>query len=473
MSRNGEPTPVRCAIYVRKSSAKGLNGDLTSLDVQEHAARAHIESHAAEGWVPVANNYRDGGVSGGTIERLALQRLMRDIEAGKIDRVVVYRADRLSRSLRDFLDLLAFLDRHEVGLTSITETFDTKSPAGRLMLNLLASFGEYERSLARERTADRIAEAKRRGKWCGGVTPLGYAAEDGRLRPVDAEALRVEALFRICLDCRSLSETAREANRRGWTTKGHGGRFTKTTVNYLLRNPVYVGRTRHNGATYEGQHDPIVNESTWDETQRLLSSNGHKRSSASRSRDSQAWLRGLLWCRHCDAKMIHSTTRKGSRVYRYYTCGHAMREGWRNCPSPSVSAGDLERTVLAEIQSSIRGDADLLRATAREVHRQRKTRIAELKREVRIAELGRDSANGTGDINRRLVKLTTELAALSADRIADADVAQAVEAFEPLWAALTYAEQSQVATLLIERVVYDGDAVEIKFRESEMVRGDG
>jgi site-specific DNA recombinase len=274
----------------------------------------------------------------------------------------------------------------------------------------------------------------------------------------------VQQLFSLFLECGSVADTAREANRRGWTTrrngKAGGNHFAKPGLYHLLTNPAYVGRVRHNGSTYEGEHDGIIDPAIFDEVQRRLQGNGHKRTTSSRNKHG-ALLRGLLWCTHCNRRMTHTFSRKRDRVYRYYTCRRAQSEGWHSCPVKSVAAGDVEAAVVDEVRATIQGDEALLRATVAEVKRQRKARVVELRRELRIAEL--DQANGD---DRHAEKLAAELATLQADRIHDAEVAEAVEEWEALWDALAYAEQAEVAALLIERVTYDGDAVDITFRET-------
>jgi site-specific DNA recombinase len=396
--------------------------------------------------------------------------MLRDIEGGKIDRVVVYRVDRLSRSLRDFLDLLAFLDEHDVGLTSITEAFDTRSPAGRLMLNLIASFAEYERSLARERTADRIAEAKRRGKWCGGVPVLGYDVVDARLVVNEGEAERVRSVFDCYLEVGSLAATVREMARRRWARKKWvskdgrakgGGLFSKTNLRDLLTNPVYRGRVRHNGSVYEGEHDAIVGQKTWDAVQTKLRRNGTARPTGR----SMAILRGLIHCSACDAPMIHHATRKGARLYRYYVCSSAKENGHATCPTRTVPAAEIEAFIVEQIRG-IGSDRELLTATVKEARRQLRRQVSNVRRELRIARL--QAEQGDDGAGQRVADLEEEVAAVKAQKIGQRDLRDALRDFDPLWSAMTNPERAEVLAALISRIDYHGGdgTVDITFKAS-------
>jgi site-specific DNA recombinase len=472
---NGRPGPTRCAIYTRKSTAKGLDGEFTTLDAQREAGEAFVTSQRSLGWVAVADRYDDGGYSGGTTDRPALHRLLADVEGGRIDCVVVYKADRLSRSLLDFARLLETLDRHDVAFVSVTEQFNTSTPAGRLMLNMIASFAEYERALIAERTSDKMSAARRKGRYTGGVPVLGYRVEDRKLVVDEAEAVRVRAIFDLFLDQGSLSATARELARRGWerkrwvTRKGEergGGPFTKPNLHQLLTNVVYLGRVRHRGKEFPGEHDAIIDQAVFEEVQRRLRSNGHRRAARS---EHGAFLRGLLYCAHCGCRMNHATTRKGGRVYRYYVCSRAQSEGWSSCRSPSIAAGDIEAAVLDEIRT-IGADPDLVMATLREARRLRTAKIRDMERELKL--LADQLTNGLPpdrrrEAERRRTRLERELDGLSALAIDRADLAATMGEWEPIWLALTFPEQAELAGHLIERIVWDGVArsMDITFRE--------
>src|SRR6056297_2862927 len=242
---------VRCAIYTRKSTEEGLDQEFNSLDAQREGAEAYIVSQRGEGWQCVDLRYDDGGFSGGNLERPAMKRLMADIEAGKIDCVVVYKVDRLSRSLLDFSRLMETFQKHDVAFVSVTQQFNTASSMGRLILNVLLSFVQFEREMISERTRDKIAATRRKGKWCGGVPVFGYTIDETKLVVVPHEAERVRQIFELYLRTHSLLETAREANRRGWRTKlwttkkgvTRGGlTYDKNRIYQMLTNVTYIGK---------------------------------------------------------------------------------------------------------------------------------------------------------------------------------------------------------------------------------------
>ena len=253
-----EGRAVRCAIYTRKSTEEGLEQEFNSLDAQRDAGEAYIASQKSEGWVCLADSYDDGGFSGGTMDRPALKRLLADAEAGKIDCILVYKVNRSSRSLLDFSRIIETLDRCRVSFVSVTQQFNTATSIGRLLLNVLLSFAQYEREIIGERTRDKMAAARRRGKWVGGMPILGYdvGPEGGRLIVNEAEAELVRAIFGLYLAEESLLATVKELARRGWKTKcwmtregrlRAGRAFDKTALHNLLRNATYAGKVRYQG----------------------------------------------------------------------------------------------------------------------------------------------------------------------------------------------------------------------------------
>ena len=268
-------TPLRCAIYTRKSTEEGLNQEFNSLEAQREGAAAYIASQRQLGWTLVSERYDDGGYTGGNLERPALQRLLHDIKQGQIDCVLVYKVDRLSRSLLDFARLMEIFERHQVCLVSVTQPLNTTSSLGRLTLNILLSFAQFEREMIADRTRDKMAAARRKGKWVGGKPVLGYdvAATGGRLVVNAEEASRVQAVFGLYLQHRSLNVVLEELQGRRWTTKHwrtrdgkeHLGRpFTKPTLVRLLRNVLYLGQVSHRGDVYAGEQSAIVEKSVWE-----------------------------------------------------------------------------------------------------------------------------------------------------------------------------------------------------------------
>jgi site-specific DNA recombinase len=353
--------PVRCAIYTRKSTEEGLDQDFNSLDAQREAAEAYIRSQAHAGWTCLPERYDDGGYSGSNLDRPALQRMLADIRAGQIDCVLTHRVDRLSRSLLDFAKLMELFEQHQVAFVSVTQHFNSATSMGRLVLNVLLSFAQFERELIAERTRDKMAAARRKGKWSGGLPILGYNV-DGRTKKLvvnDEEAARVRAIFALYQEHRGLRPVVEELARRGWCTKQsltrqgrvRGGKpFTKGSLYQLLTNVTYIGQVRYHQEVHPGEQPAIVDHQVWQEVQALLARNGHARSSAERSH-SQALLQGLLCCRPCDCAMTPAHVTRGNRRYRYYACSAAQRQGWHTCPSKSLPAATIERYVLEQIAS--------------------------------------------------------------------------------------------------------------------------
>ena len=353
---------VRCAIYTRKSTEEGLDQEFNSLDAQREAGEAYIKSLQSEGWECLPTHYDDGGYTGGNMDRPALEKLMADIQAGDVDCVVVYKVDRLSRSLLDFAMMMGLFEQHKVSFVSVTQQFNTASSMGRLVLNVLLSFAQFEREIISERTRDKIAAARRKGKWSGGMPLLGYDIDPrgSRLVVNEAEAARVKAIFDLYLDHKSLIKASVELNRRGWLTKRwttrkateRGGKpFNKTNLHKLLTNVTYLGKVRYKEEIHEGEHEAIIDAETWQRVQAVLSQNGRSGGVEGRNQFG-ALLKGLLRCVACDCAMspTHSTKKNGKR-YRYYVCTGAQTRGWTSCPSPSIPAGEIEQFVVNQICS--------------------------------------------------------------------------------------------------------------------------
>jgi site-specific DNA recombinase len=382
VATNGDVKRVRCAIYTRKSSEEGLDKEFNSLDAQRESAEACIASQKNEGWVCLPDRYDDGGFSGGSMERPALELLLADIEAGRVDCVVVYKVDRLSRSLMDFARIMQAFDAKGVSFVSVTQQFNTTSSMGRLTLNILLSFAQFEREIIGERIRDKIAAQKRKGKWAGGAPVLGYDVDRTNGNPrlvINAnEASRVREIFALYLHRGSLQPVVTELRRRCWpnkrrvTAKGKikGGRpFDKGTLHVLLTNPILAGRIVYKDQTYQGEHEAIITPEVYDRVQQQLRYNGRTGGIEVRNKYG-ALLRGLLRCKHCDAAMTHTFTGgRGKPSYRYYRCIQAIKTGAHVCPATTVPAAEMERVVVDEIRALGRD----LRSTAR---RRRRTRGA-------------------------------------------------------------------------------------------------
>ena len=493
--RDDSPPTLRCAIYTRKSTEDGLEQEFNSLDAQRDAGEAYIASQKSEGWVCLADHYDDGGFTGGNMERPALQRLLADIEAGKVDCIVVYKVDRLSRSLIDFSKIMDVLERRSVSFVSVTQQFNTSTSMGRLMLNVLLSFAQFEREMISERTRDKIAATRRKGKWSGGMPMLGYDvdARGGRLHVNDDEAARVREIFELYLNRLSLIEVVKELDARGWTTKrwttrkGHerGGKpFNKNSLFKLLTNRIYLGKITYKDEAYDGEHPAIVDEDIFERAQRLLKRNGRSGAPYVRNRFG-AVLKGLVRCVPCECGMVpthatKTTSGGGNKRYRYYVCQNAQSRGWHNCPSPSVPAPELERFVVDQVKA-IGKDTNLLAETLEESRRQREEAIGKLEDEKRTlerelhrhnAELRELAAKGRSNgvttdrmadvqdrikiAEQRTTEVREQIVALSRELVDAREVGEACSLFDPLWDTLTAREQARILHLLIERIDYDG-----------------
>ena len=348
---SGRPAVVRCAIYTRKSTDENLDSDFNSLDAQREACELYIQSQAQEGWTVLPDRYDDGAYSGATMERPALKRLISDIGAGQIDCVVVYKIDRLSRSLSDFTRLIEYFKLHNISMVSITQAFNTNTSSGVLFMNLLMTFASYEREVIAERIRDKVAASKRRGMWMGGVPPLGYDVDFEKKRLVvnPNEAELVRRIFRRFLDLKSGVKLIRELSDNGhrtksWVTKKgkrrEGRSFNLGHIYRVLNNPLYIGLVKHKEQTYPGEHEAIVAAVLWDSVQKHLKGNC-LRGENSRAK-TPALLKGLIRCGHCGSAMGVTYSRKGKRKYRYYLCVSAAKRGYDTCPVKSVPAGDVE-----------------------------------------------------------------------------------------------------------------------------------
>src|SRR5215472_5291740 len=400
MSRPSTPSRtlplVRCAVYTRKSTEEGLEQEFNSLDAQRESAQAYIQSQQPEGWACLPDRYDDGGFTGGNTDRPALQRLLADIAAGKVDAVVVYKIDRLSRSLLDFAKMMELFEAHRVALVSVTQLFNTATSMGRLVLNVLLSFAQFEREIIAERTRDKIAATRRKGKWAGGRPILGYDvdAKGGKLLLNEDEAVQVRALFQLYLELGGLLPVVEELARRGWTNKrwtnrqgrqAGGESFTRTSLYRLLINVAYVGKVRYKGEVHVGEHPAIIDPQLFQRVQTLLRQN--KVSGGAEVRNAFSFvLKGLLRCVPCQCAMTPThTCRNGTRRYRYYVCSKATKHGRKTCPAPSVPAAQIEDFVLQRIRC-IGSDPALQQQVFAQAVRQDEGRLTELEAQRRTLE---------------------------------------------------------------------------------------
>src|SRR3984893_13142936 len=358
MPRN-DPSRKRCAIYTRKSSEEGLEQEFNSLQAQSEACEAYICSQRHEGWVLARTRYDDGGFSGGNMERPALQQLLADIQGGRIDIIVVYKVDRLTRSLADFARLVEIFDVQDVSFVSVTQQFNTTSSMGRLTLNVLLSFAQFEREVTGERIRAKIAASKRKGIWMGGLVPLGYEVRDRQLVINETEAGTVRHIFTRYSELGSVRLLKDELDQNGVRSKvrvskdgveSGGQAFSRGALYTLLRNPIYVGEIRHKGVCHSGQHAPLVNRAMWDNVAKLLVE--HSTGSGARNSGTKSCiLIGKLFDESGEG-LTPSHAVKGDRRYRYYVSRSLMKGsaarvdgGWR------LPAAEIERSIAAAAQS--------------------------------------------------------------------------------------------------------------------------
>src|ERR1700733_14582399 len=349
--------PVRCAIYTRKSTEHGLELEFNSLDAQRDACEAYIKSQASQGWRALPQHYDDPAYSGGNLDRPALQQLLKDIDAGRIDVIVVYKIDRLTRSLADFAKLVEAFDAKSISFVAVTQQFNTTTSMGRLTLNVLLSFAQFERELSSERVRDKIAASRRKGKWTGGTVPLGYEARDKKLVINKAEAETVRTIFRLYIELKSFGRLVAELDRRGIVTKRRDTNvakyngaipFTYGPLAYLLKNRVYIGEIHHGGKWFEGEQKAILDRQTFERVQVLLKTNAN--GSKVKHFESGALLRGKLYDDKGNLMGPSFSSKNGVR-YRFYVSSALLRG--RKAAAGSVSripAAEIERAVLAAVQ---------------------------------------------------------------------------------------------------------------------------
>ncbi len=350
----------RCAVYCRVSSDERLDQEFNSIDAQKEAGHAYIASQRAEGWIPVTDDYDDPGFSGGNTDRPALKRLLADIERGLIDIVVVYKIDRLTRSLADFAKMVELFDQRDVSFSAVTQQINSATSMGRLMLNVLLSFAQFEREVTGERIRDKIAAAKRKGMWMGGVPSIGYDVVNRQLVINEAEAAVVRRIFEEMLTIGSPTQIAANLTAEGITTKAwttqegqtrSGTRIDKKYLHKLLRNRIYLGELSHKGNWYPGAHPPIIDQVLWDKVAAVLAKDGHARSVETKIRSrTDALLRGLLYTPSGE-RMYPTYSNKRGHKYHYYVSKSESRFGAPGKSYERLPAPEIEAAVVAQIRT--------------------------------------------------------------------------------------------------------------------------
>ena len=426
MTRKAPPTGLpatvqkrRCAIYTRKSSEEGLDMEFNSLDAQREACEAYIASQRAEGWVLVRNRYDDGGISGGTLERPALKRLLADIEEGLVDVIVVYKIDRLSRALMDFAKLVEVFDRNNATFVSITQAFNTTTSMGRLTLNILLSFAQFEREVIGERIRDKVAASRKRGMWMGGYVPLGFDVRDRKLVVNDAEADLVRSVFTGFVETRSGTMLLRRLQQAGATTK-RGKPFTKTDIYRVLNNRVYLGEAVHKGTAYPGEHDGIVTPAQWEAAHAVLQVSPRVRRNQTVSQ-TPALLRGLIF--GSDGRAMSPTHARGKRgqIYKYYVSQSVLKGSAADGPEVArVPAGEIENAVITQVRALVR--------------------------------------------QPEVIVGTWQAARAASPDVTEHDVRAALDQLDPLWDELFPVEQARIIHLLVDRVEIGASGATVRLR---------
>jgi DNA invertase Pin-like site-specific DNA recombinase len=412
---------LRCAIYTRKSTDEGLEQAFNSLDAQREACMAFIQSQKHEGWVASPTLYDDGGFSGGTLERPSLKRLLADIEAGQVNVIVVYKVDRLTRALSDFAKLVEIFDRRGVSFVSITQQFNTTTSMGRLTLNVLLSFAQFEREVIGERVRDKIAASKKKGMWMGGMPPLGYDVKDRKLVVNAEEARRVVSIYRRYLELKSvhvlkdeLAEADIRSKRRDrpdGTTYG-SQLFSRGALYLMLQNRIYRGETTHKGNSYPGEHPAIIEQPLWDEVQAVLAKNRVERATGVRAKH-PSLLAGLVYDEKGERLTPTHAVKKGTR-YRYYVSTGLLTGAKKDHSSARrIPAGDVERLVIDRLRAFFADPTAILDAIDGETASgSGQSQIVEHGRQVG-EELGNRPPN---EVKATLVKLACRVA-INFDRV--------------------------------------------------------
>lgn len=428
-----------------------MDQEFNSLDAQREACEAYAISQRHEGWVVIPTLYDDGGFTGANMERPALQRLMNDIEAGLVDLILVYKVDRLSRSLLDFTRIIEVFEQRGVSFVSITQSFNTSTAMGKLVLNILLSFAEFERAIIAERVRDKIAASKRKGKFMGGTPVLGYDVdpENHKLVINQGEARTVRNIFKRFAEVASGLTIARELNAKkittkSWTTRDGKFRTGKPwdgpAIYRIIANPVYIGQIKHKDNIYPGEHEAIIPQVLWDKAHAMFQHDG--RVGRRISEKVPALLKGIIRCGHCDHSMYPTYTTRNGKTYRYYLCVKASKSGYDSCPVKTVAAGEIEDAVIGQ-----------LRAVFRSPEMIAQTCIAAKQLEAEdILRLETEKAE------------PAELASLRCNTVTQQDVIDALTKLDPVWVELFPLEQRRIVQLLVERVVVTVDGIDVRIR---------
>ncbi|WP_374681452.1 recombinase family protein [Accumulibacter sp.] len=413
--------PKRCAVYCRVSTDERLDQSFNSIDAQKEAGLASVASQRAEGWIPVSDDYIDPGFSGGNLERPGLKRLVADIEAGKIDVVVVYKIDRLTRSLVDFSRLIEVFERHKVSFVAVTQQFNTTTSMGRLMLNVLLSFAQFEREVTGERIRDKIAASKAKGMWMGGPLPLGYDVENRLLVVNEVEARLVRRIFKDFTRCRSTTDMVRELTADGQTTKS-GRPLSKQMLYKMMHNRIYRGEILHKGTHYRGQHQAIIDQDLWDAVHAILAENNRQRALETRQRrQPPSLLLGLFFTQDGERFQPAFTRKANGKMYRYYVPIRKVRFGAKATSAGRLPAEPIEQLVLAQVYAALKAP--------------------------------------------EVVQSVCDTVAATTPEVTEPEVVLALRRLGDVWEQLFPPERQRIVHLLIDRVTLRNEGIEITWRD--------
>ena len=429
---------LRCAVYTRKSTEEGLDQEYNSIDAQRDAGHAYIASQRAEGWITVADDYDDPAFSGGNMERPALKQLMADIADGKVDVIVVYKIDRLTRSLADFSKMVEVFERHGASFVSVTQQFNTTTSMGRLMLNVLLSFAQFEREVTGERIRDKIAASKRKGMWMGGIPPIGYDVANRRLVPNPAEAKLVHHIFARFVELGSSTTLVKElqligVTSKSWTTQDGkvraGKPIDKGLIYKIMSNRTYLGELRHKEVWYQAEHPPLIDQKLWDDVHSILSTNPRVRANNTRTKTPYL-LKGMIFGPDGRALSPYHTTKKNGRRYRYYVHQREVKEHAGASGIPRLPAADIESAVLEQLRDYLRSP--------------------KLVDEILSQAIAHDP-----DLNEAVITV-------------------AMQRLDLIWDQLFPLEQTRIVKLMIEKIIVSTNKLDVRFRANgfESLLGD-
>jgi site-specific DNA recombinase len=496
---NGQEQPqLRCAIYTRKSTEDGLEQEYNTLHAQRDSCEAYINSQKSRGWEIIPTEYDDGGFTGANTKRPAYNRLVADIKANLVDMVVVYKVDRLSRSLADFANIMTMLDNNKAGFVSVTQYFDTSSSIGRMTLNILITFAQFEREMISERIRDKIARSRQKGKYMGGQPVLGYDVVNKKLIINEEEQYQIVKIYEFYSNGKSINEVVDMVNDYGWTTKQwttqkgklYGGKkFNKQLLYKILKNPLYIGKVCHYEKIYHGEHEAILPDILFEKVQSLLEKNRATNKTKDQTR-TPSMLRGILHCSSCGSKMIVSYTKKKNKKYMYYSCLNMVKNGRSKCKNKSVPTHKMDEFVVKHI-SNISNDPRFLQQFIEVYSKQRVTEIENITLEqkgltYKLAsfQVERDKLqqennylhvdtiisiqNQISTVTNRLEYLNSKKTVLESSDLNAGDITVILNKFFPIWNKLTTDEQNKILDKLFEQIFWDSQTQSLDFNYSPL-----